>query len=160
MTEFVYGHDAEIAKFYDLFAHGQIASPHFGHCKTIGVIDKEGKLVAGLIYYNYNKNSAAIELGVASITPRWLNRAVYRRMFEYPFIECGCQMLYVRIRADNERLLSVVARMNFDLIYVPRMFGRNDDGVYCTLTDDQWLDSNVSKRLYRDARKKNDEEAA
>ena len=34
------------------------------------------------------------------------------------------------------------------------MYGRSEDGVLCTLTDDQWLDSKMSKRLYRDVRKK------
>ena len=44
--------------------------------------------------------------------------------------------------------------MNFNLTYVPRMYGRDEDGVLCTLTDDQWLDSAVSRRIYRDVRRK------
>ena len=89
----------------------------------------------------------------AAITPRWFTRATYRRMFEYPFVECGCQMLYGRVRAENEHLLSLLARVNFNLTMVPRMYGRSEDGVLCTLTDDQWLDSRISKRIYRDVRR-------
>ena len=124
----------------------------FGRRKTIGVIDEEGRLIAGLIYFNYDPNAASIEYGGASIDPRWLSRTTIRRMFEYPFVECGCQILITRVRAENERLLSQLARLNFNLTYMPRMYGRSEDGVICTLTDDQWLDSALSKRIYRDVR--------
>lgn len=152
MLEFVYGHDEEISRFI-----GQLTPPAgggFGRCKTIGVIDEDGKLIAGLVYFNYDPNAGVIEFGGAAIHPRWLNRASYRRMFEYPFIECGCQMLISRVRASNEPHLGQLARLNFNLTYVPRMFGRDEDGVLCTLTDDQWLDSRWSKRIYRNARRK------
>jgi RimJ/RimL family protein N-acetyltransferase len=154
VIEFVYGHDEEIARFVATFAHDQLAPENFGRCKTIGVIDDEGRLIAGLVYFNYDPKAATIEIGAAAVTPRWFNRAVYRRMFEYAFIECGCQMVFTRVRADNEPLLSQFARMNFNLTAVPRMYGRSEDGVLCTLTDDQWLDSRLSRRIYRDVRGK------
>jgi len=150
MLELVYGYDEEVARFIASFG---ATGPDYGRCKTIGVVE-DGQLIAGLVYFNYDPDAAVIELGTASSSPRWLNRVTYRRMFEYPFIECGCQMLIVRVRADNAALLSVLARMNFNLTYVPRMYGRDADGVLGTLTDDQWLDSNVARRLYRDARKR------
>jgi hypothetical protein len=43
--------------------------------------------------------------------------------------------------------------MNFNLTMVPRMYGRSEDGVLCTLTDDQWLDSRLSKSIYRNVRR-------
>ena len=152
MYEFVYGHDEEVAQFI-----ASLAPPSgggFGRCKTIGVIDGDGRLVAGLVYFNYDPNAGVIEMGAASITPRWFSRTMYRRLFEYPFIECGCQMLAARVRAENEPLLSQFARMNFDLTYVPRLYGRDEDGVLCTLTDDQWLDSRIAKWIYRGVKKR------
>ena len=152
MLNFVYDHDEEIARFI-----GQLAPPAgggFGRHKTIGVIDMEGRLIAGLVYFNYDPNAGVIEMGAAAITPRWFNRLTYRRMFEYPFITCGCQMVFTRVRAADERLLSQFARMNFNLTLIPRMYGRDEDGVICTITDDQWLDSTLAKWVYRDVRKK------
>ena len=149
MLEFVYDHDDEVAQFV-----AQLAPPAgggFGRRKTIGIIDDGGRLIAGLVYFNYDPKAAVIEMGAAAITPRWFTRAVYRRMFEYPFLECGCQMVFTRVRADNEALLSQFARLNFNLTAVPRMYGRSEDGVLCTLTDDQWLDSALSRWIYRDA---------
>ena len=151
MIEFVYDHDAEFTHFV-----GQLSPPAgggFGRCKTIGMIDAEGKLIAGLVYFNYDLEAEAIEFGAAAITPRWFTRATYRRMFEYPFVECGCQMLYGRVRAENEHLLSLLARVNFNLTMVPRMYGRSEDGVLCTLTDDQWLECRLSQRIYRNVRR-------
>jgi len=157
MFEFVYGHDAEIVRFIGQFI--PTSTTNLGRCKTIGVIDGDGVLVAGLIYYDYKPAAGTIELGAASSTPRWLNRTTYRRMFEYPFIECGCQMVTVHASAEKEALLTLLARMNFSLTYVPRLCGRSEDGVLCTLTDDQWLDSRVARRIYRGVNK-NIEEAA
>ena len=152
MLNFVTDHDEEVARFV-----AQLSPPAgggFGRHKAIGVIDDEGRLIAGIVYFNYDPNADVIEMGAAALTPRWFNRATYRTMFEYPFVQCGCQMVYTRVRADNEPLLSQFARMNFNLTYVPRMYGRSEDGVLCTLTDDQWLDSAIAKRLYRDMRKR------
>ena len=113
MLNFVYGHDAEIGEFVNQFSgRGNVG---FGRCKTIGVIDGEGKLIARMVACNYDETSGVIEFGRAAIDRRWLNRTTYRRMFEYPFIECGCQLLYTRVRADNEYLLSQMARLNFEL---------------------------------------------
>lgn len=152
MIDFVYNHDEEIAQFI-----AQLTPPvsgGFGRCKTIGVVDEEGKLLAGMVYFNYDPVAEIIEMGIASISPRWFSRTTFRRMFEYPFVECGCQMLYCRVRADNEWLLSQLARIGFSLTMVPRMYGRGEDGVLCTYTDDQWLDCKFSERIYRDIRAK------
>jgi hypothetical protein len=151
MIKFVYNHDNEIAHFIQQSAPP--AGGSFGRYKTIGVIDEEGRLIAGLVYFNYDPNAETMEMGARAIMSRWFTRATYRRMFEYPFVECGCQLLYTRIPAENEYLLSQFARMNFNLTMVPRMYGRSEDGVLCTLTDDQWLDSRLSKSIYRNVRR-------
>lgn len=152
MLQFVYDNDEVIAQFI-----AQIAPPSggsFGRFKTIGIIDEQGKLLAGLVYFNYDPNSEVMEFGVAATSPRWFNRITYRRIFEYPFMECGCQMIFGRVRADNDHMLGQLAKLNFNLTLVPRMYGRGEDGVLCTLTDDQWLDNALSKRIYRDVKKR------
>lgn len=159
MIGFIYGHDEEVAQFVIEVEGTQAIPTNLGRCKTIGVVGEGGKLIAGILYFNYDSRSAVIEFGMASTDPRWLNRLTYRRMFEYPFIECSCQMLVARVRVEAERTLAILARMNFNLMYVPRMYGRDEDGVLCTLTDDQWLDSRVAKRIYRDVARKRQEAA-
>src|SRR5262245_15649562 len=151
MLSFLYGHDEEIAKFVATFA--QSSPGNIGRCKAIGIIDEAGRLIAGLVYFNYDPHAEIIEMGVAATERRWANRTVLKRMFEYPFIECGCQMIVARVRADDERTLHMLARLNFSLTIIPRMYGRDENGVIATLTDDQWLDSDTSKILYRDVKR-------
>jgi hypothetical protein len=43
---------------------------------------------------------------------------------------------------------------------VPRLYGQAVDGVLCTLTDDQWLDCRIAKRVYRDVNRRREMEAA
>lgn len=152
--EFVYDRREEILDF-----GSSLYGPHGvpgdrEKCKTIGIVDLDGKLIAGFIYFNYDDRAETIEFGVASSTPRWLTPITYRRLFEYPFVECGCQMLMARVRSYNYSSLNVMARMNFNFTMVPRLFGRSEDGVLCTLTDDQWLDCAITKRVYREMRQK------
>lgn len=154
---FVYGHDEEIAQFVAQFdPRGRAA---IVNCKAIGVVDDDGKLIAGMVYHNYDEAAGVIEFGLAATDRKFFNRTTFRRMFEYPFIECGCQMLYTRVRSDNEYLLSQMARLNFSLTLIPRMYGRDADGVIGTLTDDQWLDSQLAQRVYRAVAKKEEKAA-
>ena len=152
MLQFVYDNDEVIAEFIAQLLGRELRG--FGKYKTLGVLDEEGRLIGGVVYHNYDKAAAVIEMGLAAVDRRFFNRETFRRMFEYVFIGAECQMLFTRVRASNEHLLSQMARLNFNLTLVPRMYGRDEDGVIGTLTDDQWLDSKLARRVYRDVRKK------
>lgn len=148
MLQFVYDQDEAIKSVAEQVMPND--GRRFGNCKTIGVIDDEtGELQAGFIYHHYIPKAQVIEVGLFILNKKAFNRKALRKVFEYPFIECGCQMIIAPISANNEALLSILARLNFDFTLVPRLYGRGEDAVLCTLTDDQWLDSKFSKRMYR-----------
>jgi len=149
MLQFVYDNDTIIAEFIAHMLGRELRS--FGRYKTLGVLDADGRLIGGIVYHNYDKAAGVIEVGVAAVDRRFFNRATFRRLFEYVFIGAECQMLFSRVRASNEHLLSQLARLNFNLTLIPRLYGRDEDGVIATLTDDQWLDSKLARRVYRDA---------
>ena len=151
MLRFMYGEDRAVADFVATFARS--LGGDIMRCKGIGIVDEEGKLIGGIVYFNYDPRAEIIEIGAAVTSRRAINRSIWKRMFEYPFIECGCQMVVARVRADDERVLAQLARLNFNLTLIPRMYGREADGVIGTLTDDQWLDSNLARRVYRDVKK-------
>jgi hypothetical protein len=126
--------------------------PHVGGtfgpaAKAIGVIDEEGKLIAGLVYTNYDPLSGTMEINGAAVNRRWLTRGTIARMYQYPFVQCGCQMVFQRTPADNEYLLGMLASYDYTFLPVPRMFGRNRDGVLCTLTIEDWANNRFNKRL-------------
>jgi hypothetical protein len=146
MLKYLYGYDEIVAKFVaTLIPHCRGGFDQ--NSKTIGVLDEDGRLIAGLVYHNYDPQSEIIELSGAATHPRWLTRGSIARMYQYPFHQCGCQMLVQRTPADNERLLGQLAAYDFHFINIPRMFGRGKDGVLCCLTYENWAANRFNKRL-------------
>src|SRR6185436_12594652 len=112
----------------------------FGKCKAIGVLE-DGKLIGGIVYNQWNPEAGTIEITAAAISPRWLTRETIDHMYTYPFDQLGCQMVIQRTPADNERLLRQLAVGGYMFVHVPRLFGRDRDGVLCLLTDEVWRSS-------------------
>lgn len=144
MLRYVYEQDLMIARFVaQLIPH--VGYRGFGNCRAIGVIDDDGKLIAGLVYTNWNPVAGTIEIsGAALPNTQWLTRETLRRMFGYAFQGCACQMVVMRVYADNERLLRQLAALGFGFTTVKRLFGRNIDGVVCTLYDEEWAKHRVN----------------
>lgn len=145
MLDYVYGHDEIVSRFVAALI------PHcrrgFGACKAIGVID-DGKLVAGIVYYNYDPEAAIIEIaGAALPKTHWLTRETLKQMYQYPFLQLGCQMVVQRTPADSEALLWVLARFDYAFVKIPRLFGRDRDGVVCSLTREAWENNKFNRRL-------------
>lgn len=145
MLGFLYGQDEIVAKFVaTLIPHCQRG---FGNCKTIGVLDREGRLIGGIVYHHYDPDAGVIEMSGAATDPHWLTRETLARMYGYPFDECGCQMVVMRVAADNERLLRQLAAYNYSFITIPRLFGRDRDAVLCLLTHEDWIENRFNKGL-------------
>jgi hypothetical protein len=160
MLDYVYGQDEVVADFVaQLIPHCRARG--FGLCKAIGVIeianapDTElhegyaplGSLIGGVVYHNYDPEAGAIEISGAAITPRWLTRRTLAHMYQYPFLQLGVQMIVQRTPADNERLLRQLAAFDYMFVKVPRMFGRDRDGVLCLLTIEDWQSNRFNKRF-------------
>jgi len=146
MLGYVYGHDETVAQFVaQLIPHCRRG---FGaNAKAIGIIDEEGKLIAGLVYHNFDPEAGIIEVSGASTTARWLTRGTIARFYQYPFLQCNCQMLIQRTPADNTRLLRQLAAYDYTFIKIPRLFGRDRDGVVCCLTYEDWAGNRFNKRF-------------
>jgi hypothetical protein len=159
MLRYVYGHDQVVSDFVArLIPH---ARRGFGpNAKAIGVIDERGVLIGGLVFHNYEPEAGIIELSGASITPRWFTRETLARMFQYPFLQVGVQMLVQRVPADDERQLRQLAQGNYAFIKIPRLFGRERDGVLCMLTREAWENSKFSRRFGHHLQQIEHEEAA
>jgi RimJ/RimL family protein N-acetyltransferase len=134
---YVYGQNDTVARF----VAQQI--PHvdrgFPRCETIGVVDANDRLVAGVVYYYWNKRNGTIEVAAGALPGRiWFTRETMRRMADYAFTTCGCQMAIMRVREEDERLLAQLARFGCAFVKVPRLYGRDSDGVMCLLADDEY----------------------
>ena len=61
----------------------------------------------------------------------WMTRETLKRIYQYPFIQMGCQMVLMRCAEDNP-VLRTLAALNYTFIRVPRLLGRTKDAVVCT----------------------------
>jgi hypothetical protein len=144
---YVFDHADVVSRFVaQLIPHVRVSfsSPH----SAIGIIDEEGKLIAGLVYHNYSRDAETIEISGAALPGvQWLTRQTIAHFYGYPFLQLGCQMIYQRTPADDERLLGMLAAYNYHFIKIPRAFGRHRDGVLCCLTYEAWASNRFNKRL-------------
>lgn len=111
-----------------------------GRFKAIGIVNDDNELIAGLVYFNYNPKAGTIEFSAEAIPKqRWLTRTTLAIMFQYPFIDCRCQMMHTKTSANSEHVLRMLSAMNFSLILIPRAGGRDEDGVIALLTYEDWV---------------------
>jgi RimJ/RimL family protein N-acetyltransferase len=146
MFSYIYGHHDIVAGFVAQLIP-TVRERGFGNCTAIGVVDAHS-LVAGIVYHNWEPDAAVIEMSVAALPGvPWLSRETIWRMYDYPFRQLGCQMVVNRIDARNERLLSQCERLGYELIWFPRMLGRDLDGVIGRLTSEAWDANKINQRL-------------
>lgn len=68
---------------------------------AIGLANKAGSLIAGVVYQNYTKTD--IHMHVAALPGRrWLSRAFLGEGFRYPFEQLGCRRVTGLVPAKNE----------------------------------------------------------
>jgi RimJ/RimL family protein N-acetyltransferase len=159
MLDYVYGHDGSVAHFVaTLIPHCRRG---FGpNAKAIGVVDDKGRLIAGLVYHNWDPEAGIIEISGAALPGTyWLTRETLARMYQYPFHQCGCQMVVQRTPADDVRLLGILAAYGYVFVTVPRLFGRERDGVICSLTREAWENNRFNKRFQHHLKEEQEEAA-
>lgn len=133
----LYGHDETVAKFVaDLIP--QVREHGFGECRAIGVINSDGLLIGGMVFHHFWPEAGTIEFSGAALTPKWLTRHILDAMFGYAFDGAGVQMLMTRNSGTNTRLHRQLSAYGFDRFDIPRMFGRDEDGVFWTLTEERF----------------------
>ena len=147
MLEYTYAHSQVVAQFVAQLIPA-VRQYGFGpNIKAFGIIQGD-KLIAGMVYHNYDPGAGVIEMSGAALPGYyWLTRETLRRMYSYPFRELGCQMVLMRVAADDSRLLRQLAALNYSFITVPRLFGRNKDAVACLLTREAWQENKFNKHI-------------
>lgn len=147
MLEYAYGHDAVVCQFVASLIPRVSARGFAPNARAIGVVEGP-ELIAGLVYHNYDPFAGIIEMSGAALPGRqWLTRETIKRMYQYPFHQCGCQMVVQANSAEDERLLAMLAAYDYTFIRIPRMLGRGKDGVLCCLTYEDWCNNRFNKRF-------------
>ena len=74
-------------------------------------LEKEGELIAGVIYENWNGRSIVCHIAVdGKMTPSYLGA-----IFHYPFEFCGVDKIIAPIAESNTECMNLVRNMGFEL---------------------------------------------
>lgn len=111
---------------------------------AIGVFDGQ-TIIGGTAFHNYYPKEGVIEMTSACIDSRWLNRRMIRAIFTYVFDLLECQMVVMRVSTNNSIMINIADRFGFEMCTIPRLRGRSEGEVICTLTDDQWKSSRFNR---------------
>jgi RimJ/RimL family protein N-acetyltransferase len=92
----VYGEDSRVCKWVQEL----VDEDDFGD-GAVGIgLEKDGELVAGVVFNNYNKASIHMHVGAKKGT-NWLTREYLTRCFAYPFIQLKVNRVTGLVRIDN-----------------------------------------------------------
>lgn len=118
----------------------------FGPCSTLGIFD--GGAIAGvMVYHNYDRKAAVIEISGVAETAEWLKRHVLREMFAFPFKSLDCQMVVMRVSINDKRLARMLTAYGFNHYKIARLRGRHEDELIFTLTDDDWRNNRFNQKV-------------
>lgn len=121
--------------------------PHLteiGHCTSIGIVSGD-RLIAGVLYHDYQPHFRNIQLSMAADSPMWARPGNIAALLHYPFEQLKVWMLYTVTPESNERALKVNKHIGIKRKTVlPHMFGKRKHAVLCEMTRsdyDKYLES-------------------
>jgi len=83
--------------------------------QAIGVMSANGsKLIAGVVYSDYQPWDKTIQLHIAADTPQWARKEIIHDLLAYPFIQLDIFKCWVSIPSDNKKSLKVTDHIGFD----------------------------------------------
>jgi RimJ/RimL family protein N-acetyltransferase len=103
---------------------------------------RNGRLAAGVVFYNYDARAGEIEVIIAAEGPGWASREVLWTAFAYPFLQLGCRRVTARVNVGNARARRLVEGAGFVLEGLLRRAGHDggDVLVYGMLREEcRWL---------------------
>ena len=103
------------------------------------------ELIAGTLYHNWHPDEGVIELTSASVSKRWLTKAVISAMFSLPFERLGCQLVVLRGSERNANMIGIARKFGFTETFIPRLRGKDHGEFIFCYTDDQWRESPYNK---------------
>lgn len=117
----------------------------FDRCTCLGVIDREA-LIGAIVFTDYDPDAQTIEFSMAATSGRWLTLKVMEEMRKYCIDQLGCQLVTAKTKASNTHIRKMLKAYGFEEFVIPRLFGREEDGVIFTITAEQVEESRISRR--------------
>lgn len=113
----------------------------FGPCVAGGVV-KDGRLVAGVVFHEYQPTYSTVQVSIAAEEARWASRAVLRAMFDYPFNQLGVDLLWAAMPADLPNVHAFNKRLGFKKeATLRRRYGGKRHAIIASMTRGEWQNS-------------------
>ena len=152
---YVYGQDRNVARFVAQLIPHVDPRGFPANATAIGITDEQGTPVGGIVFFNHIPPAGTIEIAIAAYPgTRWLTRETMHHMASHTLGTHGCQMVIMRVRADDLLVLRQLKLFGFSMTPIARLYGRNDDGMFCTYTAEQWAESRFNRPLEAEIHRK------
>lgn len=110
--------------------------PHvstFGPCTGIAVLN-EDRILAGVVYHDYQPDFGTVQLSMAADNPRWAKKEIIAGLLQYPFEQLGCYKVWTATPVENTMALRVNEHIGFlREAVLNSMFGKGRHGVLMRL---------------------------
>lgn len=115
---------------------------HFERYCSMGITDREGRLIAGIVYHNWSPDTGVIEISGGSVTRHWMTKDNLSALLSMPFNDLGCQAIVARHAEDKRHIRRIWVSLGAVEYVVPRLRGKHEPPeVISVLTDDAWAAS-------------------
>jgi hypothetical protein len=119
--------------------------PDFGQCQTLAVMNRDGEMIAGLIFHGWNPERGVMEVSAAATDPRWASRKVLKEAFGYIFGTAGCRMALARTSEENKRVRKLWRAFGADEYLIPQLRGPQTAEAILTVTKERWEQSRLAR---------------
>jgi len=131
----LYGHDAVVQGFVRaVYGRHDI---EFQGGKSIGVLDGD-TLIAGIVFHDWHPEAGTIEVSVASVSARWLQRRTIAAIARYVIEGVGAQLVVLRTSEANTRACRAADALGFMPHRIPRLRGPSEAEIIYTLPVEEW----------------------
>lgn len=136
-NQLIFGHDVALAQWvFDRLP--DVERYPFDTATAIGVARGE-RLIAAVVYHDYQPEHENIQLSMAADSPMWADRGTIRALLHYPFRQLGCFMVYTLTPPENEMALRVNRHIGLaKKTIIPHARGRGRHDVLCQMTEPEY----------------------
>ncbi len=137
----VFGHAEAVVPFV---ARLSGVRPDFGNCRAMAVIDRDDRMVAGIVFHNWSPDFGVMEVSAAATDRRWAARGVLNTAFDYAFSHA--QLVVARTDESNVTVRRLWKAFGATELILPRLRGRTANEALLMLTDDAWANSRYRRK--------------
>lgn len=76
-------------------------------------IARNGILLGGVSWYNFDDYSRSIHVGIAAVSPVWATRQTIGAILDYPFRQLDCQRVTALTAKGNHRSIKLLKGLGF-----------------------------------------------